>query len=162
MLIAEGGKNMGESIFHWENGMSYTQNQHWGTFQLAPTLHPPNLRHIVLPHYLPLPLPLHHSSSHPSSILFFNLHSLAWCLPPAGWCAWGTIVPFWDFHFHLFDMIWGTLELEESKYSTESWLLNQLLLTMHYRLRSIKRGQFRFSNFASHFKQKSYFHFLIH
>ena len=33
---------------------------------------------------------------------------------------------------------------------------------MHYRLRSIKRGQFRFSNFASHFKQKSYFHFLIH
>ena len=34
--------------------------------------------------------------------------------------------------------------------------------TMHYRLRSIKRGQFRFSNFASHFKQKSYFHFLIH
>ena len=130
MLIAEGGKNMGESIFHWENGMSYTQNQRWGTFQLAPTLHPPNLRHIVLPHYLPLPLPLHHSSSHPSSILFFNLHSLAWCLPPAGWCAWGTIVPFWDFHFHLFDMIWGTLELEESKYSTESWLLNQLLLTM--------------------------------
>ena len=29
-------------------------------------------------------------------------------------------------------------------------------------LRSIKRGQFRFSNFASHFKQKYYFHFLIH
>ena len=34
--------------------------------------------------------------------------------------------------------------------------------SLHYRLRSIKRGQFRFSNFASHFKQKSYFHFLIH
>ena len=67
-----------------------------------------------------------------------------------------------NFHFHLFNMIWEPLELEESKYSTESWLLNQLLLTMHYRLRSIKRGQFRFSNFASHFKQKSYFHFLIH
>ena len=27
-------------------------------------------------------------------------------------------------------MSWGTLELEESKYSTESRLLNQLLLTM--------------------------------
>ena len=35
-----------------------------------------------------------------------------------------------NFHFHLFDMIWEPLELEESKYSTESWLLNQLLLTM--------------------------------
>ena len=32
---------------------------------------------------------------------------------------------------------------------------------VHYRLRFIKQGQFRFSNFASHFKQKSYFHFLI-
>ena len=35
-----------------------------------------------------------------------------------------------NFHFHLFDMIWEPLELEESKYFTESWLLNQLLLTM--------------------------------
>ena len=37
-----------------------------------------------------------------------------------------------------------------------------ICVTMHYRLRSIKWGQFRFSNFTSHFKQKSYFHFLIH
>merc|ERR1712105_585830 len=40
--------------------------------------------------------------------------------------------------------------------------LEGFFITVHYRLRSIKQGQFRFSNFASHFKQKSYFHFLIH
>ena len=44
-----------------------------------------------------------------------------------------------------------------------SWRkLNRWTNRVHYRLRSIKWGQFRFSNFTSHFKQKSYFHFLIH
>ena len=33
---------------------------------------------------------------------------------------------------------------------------------MHYWLRPIKRGQFRFANFAPHFKGKCHFHFLIH
>ena len=36
------------------------------------------------------------------------------------------------------------------------------LVPLHYRLRSIKQGEFRLANFASHFKQKCYFHFLIH
>ena len=33
---------------------------------------------------------------------------------------------------------------------------------MHYRLRPIKRGQFRLTNFAPHFERKCHFHFLIH
>ena len=32
----------------------------------------------------------------------------------------------------------------------------------YYRLRPIKRGQFRFTNIAHHFKEKCHFHFLIH
>ena len=34
--------------------------------------------------------------------------------------------------------------------------------SMHYRLSSIKGVRFRFANFASHFKGKCHFHFLIH
>ena len=33
---------------------------------------------------------------------------------------------------------------------------------MHYWLRPIKRGQFRFANFALHLKGKCHVHFLIH
>ena len=34
--------------------------------------------------------------------------------------------------------------------------------SMHYRLRPIKRGQFRFANFAPHVEGNCHFHFLIH
>ena len=34
--------------------------------------------------------------------------------------------------------------------------------TMHYRLRAIRGDPLGVVNFASHFKQNSYFHFLIH
>ena len=40
--------------------------------------------------------------------------------------------------------------------------IQKSLVSLHHRLRSIKRGKFRLANFASHFKQKSNFHFLIH
>ena len=41
-------------------------------------------------------------------------------------------------------------------------ILLLFLYSMHYRLRSIKGVRFRFANFASHFKGKCHFHFLIH
>ena len=34
--------------------------------------------------------------------------------------------------------------------------------SMHYWLRPIKRGQFRFANFAPYLKGKCHFHFLVH
>ena len=44
---------------------------------------------------------------------------------------------------------------------SESGTFNQCII-MHYRLRPIKRGQFKFANFAPNFEGKCHFHFLIH
>ena len=41
-------------------------------------------------------------------------------------------------------------------------LVSEALHPMHYRLMPIKRGQFRFANFAPDFEGKCHFHFLIH
>ena len=40
--------------------------------------------------------------------------------------------------------------------------LTQLFLPVHYWLRPIKRGQFKFANFAPHFEGTCHFHFLTH
>ena len=48
------------------------------------------------------------------------------------------------------------------KIEAPHWWKGDMNQPMHYKLRSIKRGKFRLANFASNFKQKFYFHFLIH
>ena len=58
-----------------------------------------------------------------------------------------------------------SVAVSNSMFKETGWLPSASALaspSLHYRLRAIRDGPLGVVNFASHFKQKSYFHFLIH
>ena len=56
----------------------------------------------------------------------------------------------------------GLHKKSDDKRLVSEGLNNEQNETMHYWLRPIRRGQFRFANFVSHLRGKCHFHFLIH